>query len=230
MIACAPFQARVRSFPSARMQSPELDFPDGSGDTETVLRECEAAIVDRQSVLRQQVASTLHHTLEGATHFPSPRGAYNLPPDITRSDNQDTCASPGAAYEDPTTMAVLDCVAISVVRPEDTEEAEQLEHTAPQKAAALAEAIRTLAARSAEERLENLHSRLAETQAAFDESLQQHMFCDAAYSLEQLRREVDDEQFASGVVHLTNDAGAMGSADKCLRSIESGLCRVRAGA
>jgi hypothetical protein len=47
------------------MQSTELQLPDGSGHVDTALRECEAAIVQRQDVLRQQVASTLHRKLEG---------------------------------------------------------------------------------------------------------------------------------------------------------------------
>jgi hypothetical protein len=94
-------------------------------------------------------------------------------------------------------MKVLNCIAASNMEDPSPE----LESTVPQRAAALAEAIRALSMRSAEERLQSLHARLAETQAAFDESLQQHQFCDAAYSLAQLRREVDDEQvYPTGVL------------------------------
>lgn len=42
-----------------------LELPDGTGDTETILRECLDVIGQRQDAVRQQIAATLQHTLEG---------------------------------------------------------------------------------------------------------------------------------------------------------------------
>ena len=55
------FNCPKYSILQARMS---LELPDGTGDTETILRECLDVIGQRQDVVRQQIAATLH-TLEG---------------------------------------------------------------------------------------------------------------------------------------------------------------------
>lgn len=79
------------------------------------------------------------------------------------------------------------------------DDSEEVDRSTAEKAGALAESIRTLISRTADERLENLNDRLAETQSSFEAALQQLQFVDAAYHLQQLRREVEDEQSAAGV-------------------------------
>lgn len=171
-----------------------LHLPDGTGDTETVLRECEDAIGQRQHALRQQVAATLKHTLEGA----GPRSPCHAPGLACKF--QQGLSAAGRGYEDQKVLSVLDCVALGANSSEDPTATEEPDHSTAENAGALAQSIRTLIDRTAEERLEGLNDRLAETQAAFEGALQQLQFIDAAYYLQQLRREVDDERAAAGAL------------------------------
>lgn len=74
-----------------------------------------------------------------------------------------------------------------------------MDRSTSQQAGTLAESIRMLISRTADERLELVNDRLIETQAAFEEALQNLQFVNAAYCLHQLRREVEDEKSAYGV-------------------------------
>jgi hypothetical protein len=106
----------------------------------------------------------------------------------------------GRDYEDPEVLAVLDCVASGTNTNTSQVDAADVDYRIAENAGALAESIRTLIKRTADERLENLNGRLTETQTAFEGALQQLQFVDAAYHLQQLRREVEDEQSAAGML------------------------------
>lgn len=116
---------------------------------------------------------------------------------------------------------MLDCVATGANTNGAQEEAEELDRIMAENAGALAESIRTLISRSADERLENLNDRLTETQSSFEEALQQLQFVDAAYHLQQLRKEVEDEQSAAGV-HIF-PAVAAGLTQSGARTVQCGL-------
>ena len=101
------------------------------------------------------------------------------------------------------------------------DDSEEVDRSTAEKAGALAESIRTLISRTADERLENLNVRLAETQSSFEAALQQLQFVDAAYHLQQLRKEVEDEQSAAGV-HIF-PAVAAGLTQSGARTVQCGL-------
>ena len=107
-------------------------------------------------------------------------------------------SSAGKQYEDQEVISALDCVALGATADAAQGPAEVDRNTSEQ-ASALAESIRMLISRTADERLELLNDRLTETQAAFEKALQNLQFVDAAYCLHQLRREVEDEQSAYSV-------------------------------
>lgn len=132
----------------------------------------------------------------------------------------------GREYEDQETISVLDCVASGANTNGAQEDAEELDHSTAEKAGALAESIRTLISRTADERLENLNDRLTETQAAFEGALQQLQFVDAAYHLQQLRREVEDEQAAAGVLLFISDTCSREGAPICESKVFK-LCHVQ---
>lgn len=176
-----------------------LQLPDGTGDTETVLRECEEVIEKRQDTLRHQIATTLHHTLEGA-QLNSPSAAL-IQSHVTVHETSESVGATGREYEDQELISAVECVASGTTAQRSKEDAAaDMDHSTAEKAGALAESIRTLISRTADERLESLNDRLTEIQAAFEAALQQLQFVDAAYYLQQLRREVEAEQSAAGVL------------------------------
>lgn len=106
----------------------------------------------------------------------------------------------GEPQDAASVLAVLDTIAAADIPQQDPSGRQELEHSVPQQAASLATSMRRLAETKAGESLQRIHTKMADTQQAFDTALQEHRFTEAAHAVEYLRQELDAPNI-DGVLH-----------------------------